>query len=152
MPPSQAGIELREGLEEACSVVIANSDSCVDYRKMHLVVSQLKLETHFADVGELHGVAREVHEDLPNLVDVARHANWCGRNMRRECELFLMREWFDHRGHCVNQVGREEIRGANALSTFVEAGERQNFLDDRREVLCDRPHSLQHIELALGHR
>jgi hypothetical protein len=55
---------------------------------MDLAVSRAELETHNADVGELHGVAREVHKDLPNLVDVARHADWCGRDLAENASFF----------------------------------------------------------------
>ena len=124
----------------------------VAYREMHFAISGAQLEAHFADVGELDGVARKVHENLANLVDVARHADRRRRERRTRSQTLLVRQRFDDRGDSVNQVGGEEIGWTNPLATFVETGERQNLFDDGREMLRHRAHALEDVELTLGHR
>ena len=40
----------------------------------------------------------------------------------------------------------------NDLAPFVEARERQHFLDHRGEMRCHRAHALEHVELRLRQR
>ena len=75
MAAREAGIELRERLEQTARCRAGDADAGVAHGEAHLAVPRAELEPHLAGVGELHGVAGEVDEDLPHLVDVARHAN-----------------------------------------------------------------------------
>ena len=61
--------------------------------------------------------------------------------------MLLPGERLDDGGGRANEVGGEKIRGTNDLASLVEAGERQHLLDDGRQMLRDRTHALEHVEL-----
>jgi hypothetical protein len=149
---SQTRIELRERLEESATIFVGDADARIANREAHVVVPTMELEANLSDVGELHRVAREVHEDLPNFVDVARHSNRRIGHGQREGETLLMRQWLDDGCDRLDQISREKIGRANPLATFVETRKGQDFFDDRREMLRHGTHALQHVELILGKR
>ena len=64
------------GLEQTLHVALGDADAGVAHRERRpRRLAAFELEAHFAAIGELDRVPGEVDEDLPNLVDVARHAN-----------------------------------------------------------------------------
>src|SRR5688572_18587953 len=66
----QARVHLGEGLEKRSPLQRADPYPRVTNRDADLLIRILDLDSHLALVGELHGIAREVDENLPRTVDV----------------------------------------------------------------------------------
>ena len=66
--------------------------------------------------------------------------------------MLLSRHRLDDGRRGAHEVRGQEIRGPHDLAPLVEAGKREQLLDDRRQVLRHRPHALEHVELAVRQR
>src|SRR5262245_53260231 len=152
MPTGECRIELREWPEQSTEISPRDTDARVAHREHHIAVAALELQTHLADIRELHRVAREIDENLTDLVDVARQANRGVRNTEVQGQLFLTRVRLDDCGCGAYEIGGEEIRCANRLASVLETREGEELLDHRREMLRHRTHTLEHVELALRQR
>src|SRR6185437_15682332 len=107
-----------------------------------------KIQSYRAFVGELHRVAGEVDEDLPNLVDVTRHADRSRRDAEVEREILLTGEWFDDGDRRAHEVGREKVRRSHRLAPFVQTREGEHLFDHRGEMTRHRLHALEYVDLS----
>src|SRR4029078_1819364 len=102
-------------------------------READVAVTALHFEPDLTPIGELHRVAREVDEDLPDLVDVTGHAS-CGiRDLVAESEPLRSRQWLDHCRRRADDVGGEEVGGTKRFAFLVDARGGPDLLAPLRE-------------------
>ena len=71
---AHARVDLREGLEQLRLLAWVDTDSAIAHAKLKYVsLARLDGDHHFAAIGELHGVADEIGEDLPQPIGVGSH-------------------------------------------------------------------------------
>src|SRR3954469_10622589 len=98
------------------------------HRETDVLLATGELEPDLALIGELHRVAGEVDEDLPDLVDVAGHPDRRVGDDPAEGELLLPGERLDHGAGGAHEVRGEEVGRTNGLASLVEAREGEDFL------------------------
>jgi hypothetical protein len=62
--------------------------------------------------------------------------------------MFLSRQRLDDRRGGAQEIGGKKIGGTQSLVSTLEAREGEHLLDHHREVLRDRAHALEHVELG----
>src|SRR5438874_467365 len=113
MASRQSRVELRERLEQALEITSRDTDTRISHRETNVAIVALDVESDLALVGELHRVSGEVDQDLPDLVDVARHADRRVRDDIFERELLLACQRLDDRRGRAHEIGGEKIGRTN---------------------------------------
>ncbi len=120
--PAGRAIRLRKGFENQFLLFLGHPDARVAHRKMqlHLVFFfplQLRLQNHFPAVGELDGIAQQIHQHLAQPRRVANHhLRHVGPDVAYQFQPFLARS--DCQSFASSLPGSGAARTACAPSPF----------------------------------
>jgi hypothetical protein len=157
MAPGQRRVGLSERFEHAALVLARDADAGVDHvdreQRPALPLGGEQLEAHRdpAVLGELDGVAGEVHEDLvqPRGIGVDRLGDRAAQ-AHLHAELLLERPRAEQR-HDVGQDAQRRARHAvDRELARLDAREVEDVVDDREQMVTVPPHGQERRIRALG--
>ena len=159
--PRDRGVRLRERLEQGADALWGYSNPRVPHRTLDLDEASLlargrlpaRRDAHedLAGVGEFHGVAQQVHEDLPHPRPVAEHpGGHAGRERRREGEPLLLGRGGEEIERVLDALPQAERGDLQLQPARLDLGEIEDVIDHREERVAARADGPRQIPLVRG--
>ena len=158
VPACRRAVGLRKGLEQPLAVLGRDADAGVGDRKANqgVVIGLLDegaVHDDFATLGELHRVADEIREDLPQTSGVASHPR---REVRvrqvRELQALSVGAFGEQLEHVLHRDAELEVGLLEVELAGLYLGEVQDVVDDRQEPFPGPAHRLGVLSLLSGQR
>ena len=135
--PGDRGVDLGEALEEPALGLLRDADAGVAHRHLEPPAPRLVVEArhHAAGLGELHRVADEVHQHLPEPGGVADHRRrHPGRGRRDHLDVAVAGARRHQRRHVAGQPADVHRRRVEGDPVGLELREVEDVVEDVEEL------------------